>query len=235
MVKRKLTKDYIIQCMERGMFCSDIVKETGLNCSSVYAFCVRNNIEFKRKKCGGHNVKDITGQRYGSLTVVSRNYGKSDSKLAHWNCLCCCGQMAVCKGSDLRQGKIKTCGCRIGIRRIGNFQGYGYIPKGYWRSLIDNAERRGILVQLTIKEADELFVAQKYLCALSGVAISFSERTASLDRIDNSKGYVSENVQWVHKDINRIKQSFAQERFIELCCNVADEQRSKKCQVQRKS
>ena len=46
--------------------------------------------------------------------------------------------------------------------------------------------------------------------------------TASLDRIDNTKGYTQDNVQWVHKDINRIKSDLSQEYFLTLCKTVVD-------------
>jgi len=48
------------------------------------------------------------------------------------------------------------------------------------------------------------------------------ENTASLDRIDSSKGYVKDNVQWVHKDINRMKWNFPQDKFVKLCSFVAN-------------
>lgn len=46
---------------------------------------------------------------------------------------------------------------------------------------------------------------------------STGETTASLDRIDPRKDYVKGNVQWVHKDVNRIKQAFNEERLLEVC------------------
>lgn len=42
-------------------------------------------------------------------------------------------------------------------------------------------------------------------------------RTASLDRIDSSKGYLENNVQWVHKDINWMKQDYSHEEFLQYC------------------
>lgn len=44
-----------------------------------------------------------------------------------------------------------------------------------------------------------------------------SNITASLDRIDSSKGYVEGNVQWVHKDVNYIKQDLEESYFKKLC------------------
>ena len=37
----------------------------------------------------------------------------------------------------------------------------------------------------------------------------------SLDRIDSSKGYEENNVQWVHKDINLMKNKYDNKYFIE--------------------
>jgi hypothetical protein len=46
--------------------------------------------------------------------------------------------------------------------------------------------------------------------------------TASVDRIDSSKDYVEGNVQWLHKDINRMKWDLDTDKFIELCKLVAN-------------
>ena len=44
-----------------------------------------------------------------------------------------------------------------------------------------------------------------------------NEQTASLDRIDNSKGYIVGNVQWVHKQVNFMKGTMEQKEFIKFC------------------
>lgn len=46
-------------------------------------------------------------------------------------------------------------------------------------------------------------------------------QTASVDRIDSTKGYTPDNVQWVDKRINFMKQHFSQVEFVELCCLVS--------------
>lgn len=66
----------------------------------------------------------------------------------------------------------------------------------------------------------------KNTCALSGIPIIYkkhnkdSDATASLDRIDSSKGYVKGNVQWVHKDVNKIKNNLSEKRLMELCKSI---------------
>ena len=62
---------------------------------------------------------------------------------------------------------------------------------------------------------------------MTGIDLTFDtlvntfDGTASLDRIDSSKGYTKDNVQWVHKDINYIKRDLSDSEFITLCKKVA--------------
>lgn len=56
------------------------------------------------------NFKDITGQKYGKLTVIKRiendKYGN-----AMWNCRCDCGGSIDVLGTNLRSGTVRSCGC----------------------------------------------------------------------------------------------------------------------------
>lgn len=80
---------------------------------------------------------------------------------------------------------------------------------------------------ITIKEAWEIFEKQKGICPISGKEIFLSElksnalSTASLDRIDSTKGYISGNVWWVHKDVNIMKWDFTLEYFLETARQIA--------------
>jgi hypothetical protein len=49
-----------------------------------------------------------------------------------------------------------------------------------------------------------------------------TEATASLDRINSDEGYIKGNVQWVHKDINIMKNIYSSKYFIEMCKKVAN-------------
>jgi len=62
-------------------------------------------------------AKDLTGMRFGRLTVLSRNYEKQQAILketgrneAYWNCLCDCGNTTVVSGSNLKY-TVRSCGC----------------------------------------------------------------------------------------------------------------------------
>ena len=84
------------------------------------------------------------------------------------------------------------------------------------------AAKRGFAFGVDAEYLWDLFQRQGGLCALSGLALRLGKRpTASLDRIDSALGYVSGNVQWVHKDLNRMKQALPQGTFIWWCQQVA--------------
>lgn len=57
---------------------------------------------------------DLTGQRFGRLTVVekegSREYRPGRHRI-YWRCKCDCGNECSVHTTDLRIGKIKSCGC----------------------------------------------------------------------------------------------------------------------------
>lgn len=55
-------------------------------------------------------MKNEFGNRYGKLVVFSRGDNDKNGK-ARWYCQCDCGNTVLVRGSDLRSGKVKTCGC----------------------------------------------------------------------------------------------------------------------------
>lgn len=46
-----------------------------------------------------------------------------------------------------------------------------------------------------------------------------------LDRIDSSKGYIENNIQWIHKDLQFMKNTMSDNKFIKYCQLVADKSR----------
>ena len=57
-------------------------------------------------------IKDITGVKFGRLTAMYVS-GKSKSRECIWHCLCDCGNEVDVRGSSLRDGKTKSCGCLV--------------------------------------------------------------------------------------------------------------------------
>lgn len=78
---------------------------------------------------------------------------------------------------------------------------------------------------LDMQYAWSLFLKQKKACIYTQIALKFPEEgfiggTASLDRIDSSKGYIKGNVQWVHTRINNMKGDMTHDEFIDFCKKV---------------
>lgn len=65
-----------------------------------------------------HTLIDLTGQRFGRLTVLQKSGTSFGAAL--WLCLCDCGIPTLVRSGDLRRGHIKSCGChrRAVWRRI---------------------------------------------------------------------------------------------------------------------
>jgi hypothetical protein len=176
------------------------------------------------------------GKKYGLLTVESVA-GKTPCGHKIYNCICDCGNRTVRTGTSMKRSKNSSCGCFSVKGKLNRlWKGAGEISGEFWWSHIvrsangsknNNQTRKPKELTITIEEAWELFVKQDRKCALSGLELKFPTKwkdrswTASLDRIDSSKGYVLGNVQWVHKDVNIMKNKFDNQYFIEMCKKIA--------------
>lgn len=61
-------------------------------------------------------MRDLTGQRFGKLTVIECA-GKLDGRRYSWKCQCDCGNIIILQGIRLTSGNTKSCGC-------GKFDGF---------------------------------------------------------------------------------------------------------------
>lgn len=181
----------------------------------------------------GVSGNDLTGKKFNHLTVLSIHSRNRNNQIK-WMCRCDCGREIAVLGLHLtkEKGSQKSCGCMIlrGKNRK-DWTGYEEISGQFWHGIQRGANgskgRKKILFDITIQEAWDIYIKQNKKCALSGIKICFPEKwdtagTASLDRIDSSLGYVKDNIQWVHKDINKMKNSFDQNYFIKLCQLISE-------------
>jgi hypothetical protein len=54
---------------------------------------------------------DITGQKFGRLTVLNKSDKRNSCGQVYWNCICDCGKTCEVTGTALRTGHTKSCGC----------------------------------------------------------------------------------------------------------------------------
>lgn len=69
--------------------------------------------EHLSKSLTDKNCIDITGKRFGYLTVIGRNKQQEEKHKnnTYWDCICDCGNKITVVRSSLIQGQTKSCGC----------------------------------------------------------------------------------------------------------------------------
>ena len=153
---------------------------------------------------------DLTGQKFGRLTVVSRaeNYiTPKGLKFAMWNCVCDCGNKTTVVSGDLRGGKTKSCGCYhdecCSKRRLKHGESSSKLYS-IWKSMNQrcynsnnkdyyNYGARGITVCNDWKND---FVAFSSWAKSNGY-----KEGLSIDRINSKNNYCPKNCRWVNSKI----------------------------------
>ena len=201
---------------------------------------IRNNKgQFVKGQKTRKNIP-IIGKIYGNFTVISDETQIKDNKIC-FNVECSCGKEQFVRAYFLEIGRQISCRSCSQRRAVydnpgrGNYlnrkhEGIYNFTKTTYTYFKRNALRRNIewSDELTIEYLYDLLLKQNKKCALSGLNIDLTESrkssninfelmTASIDRIDSKLGYIPNNIQWVHKDINRMKWAFDQNHFINLC------------------
>lgn len=94
-----------------------------------------------------------------------------------------------------------------------------------FRYHLRKAKSRNEEFKLTLQDLKDVWDKQGGICPYTGIKLedydykpsSNSVYTASLDRIDSSKGYTKNNIQFVSKNINFMKNRLSHEETVEFC------------------
>ncbi len=180
----------------------------------------------------GRGYVDLTGRTFGELNVLRQSEAVSKYRGALWVCRCACGREVEIASNCLTSGNNKTCGDR---KTHYTPPVVGEIPIEHLSHIRNNATKRNYAYTVEPQYLWDLFLGQERKCALTGVLLRFhqgsavhrGETTASLDRIDNSLGYVPGNVRWVHKDINKMRAAHDDKTFVAWCQQVVQHNQTK--------
>lgn len=159
----------------------------------------------------------------------------------HWECDCACGASVIRRqeyiGRALRGDRTSSCGCQHPQKtntgeNSNGWRGVGNLPGQHFAAIYHSSLIRKLPFEITIEDAWFQFQKQNGRCALTGLPLCFvgqrqkkktaEGQTASLDRIDSSKGYTKDNICWVHKTVNHMKNKYSVERFLEICQLVTE-------------
>lgn len=127
------------------------------------------------------------------------------------------GRSSECKTCSTKRTAKKTFKTNSFFNK--GHKGLGKISRTKFGTYKFGAQVRGVSFEITIEDAFSIWTG---FCALSGIELN--ESTMSLDRIDSTKGYTKDNIQWVHKEINFMKQELSDVAFIKWCSLVTANQ-----------
>ena len=146
---------------------------------------------------------DLKGRKFGTLTVLERDYSKN-WKRPYWKCSCKCGNTLITSSIGLISGKTISCKKRKLDSGEASFN-------MLFRNYKTGAKIRGLLFSLTKEEFKKLTLDECYYCGEHPFSIikkgSDTYTYNGIDRIDNNKGYEISNVvssflSWVDKIYN---------------------------------
>lgn len=176
----------------------------------------------------GSKQQDLTGKRFGLLTVIqkteSRTYGKT--KKRRWICLCDCGSKSEKDTGSLTSGRHVSCGCQKIRAASENSRKSRYkvrketasfnVMKGSYKR---GAAIRGVEWALSDEDTKKLFNGNCFYCGSvpsnNYKTTYYNMKYSGIDRIDNTLGYTVSNTVSCCKICNHAKHTMSQNNFID--------------------
>ena len=191
----------------------------------------KNPSKDKKGKYSYNKPKNnIVGQKFNDLLViewlgfidVSQNKRRS-----LWKCLCDCGNFTNVIQSSLTTGNTKSCGCRI-ANPIYSYKGQFYSAISLvYNDYKQSAKRRGYVFEIDRELLYKLITKNCFYCG-SPPNNKVKPRNKKdsdflyngIDRLDNTEGYVINNIVTCCKQCNFLKNNIDHRDFIEKIIKI---------------
>ena len=162
------------------------------------------------------------GDKFKEWTVL--DIRRNSRNALEYFCECSCGNRRWFEKAELinpnRSFACHSCAGKTRKEAVTLRNGrVGELTLTRYNKLKKSAIKRGYSFEVSIDFLWNLFLNQRHICAITGDYIK-SLSKASLDRIDSSKGYTEDNVQWVTYQANVSKHTMSMDSLYEFCRKV---------------
>lgn len=158
----------------------------------------------------GRKRIDLTGKRFGKLTVISFNSMRGTR--SYWNCVCDCGNEKIASSDHLKKGDIVSCGCvqkstlppvnkKHGMSNTRLYTIWSLMKYRCYNPSRKEYPRYG---GRGIKVCDEWMEFEPFM--RWAVDNGYSE-DLTLDRINNDGDYTPSNCRWVSRKVQSLNKS----------------------------
>jgi hypothetical protein len=171
------------------------------------------------KSCGclRHEKEDLSGMKFGMLTVIKR-VGENNRRSPIYLCRCDCGKEKEILAKSFKYGGTKSCGClnKKTIRKHGEPE--EVLLNNIFLDYVKNAQARKRSFEITKEEFKNIIDGNCFYC---GSPPSNTKKIRNntyvyngIDRIDNSIGYEIDNCVSCCKKCNMFKCNITSDEFL---------------------
>lgn len=189
----------------------------------------------KKKRKRASNFDDLTNMQFNDLLIVE--FSHVEKKQSFWKCQCVCGNLVIKRGSNVKRGLTKSCGCLKHRKLPKGFSSLNRIYKEYERG----AKRRNYIFDLSLEIFESITQQNCHYCGsaprkikqnnckdITRNAVKYGSYVYNgLDRVKNEFGYIQSNVVPCCYICNRAKGNLSYSEFIEYINEVKNAEKNK--------
>ena len=187
-------------------------------CDCGNTVCVSgDNLKYgSTKSCGCYrrelNTKDIIGQKFNRLTVISKTDQRDRRESIIWKCLCDCGKICFVSGTSLRNGTVKSCGC---------LHKEAVAKNGRDRTINLRGRKIGLLtvIEPTEKRQSDGSVIWKCECSCGNITYVSSNNLLKKNPISSCGCLLSKGEQKIHSILQKLNIKFKSQYINKNCIN----------------